>query len=164
MKSTRTIPFPPVLIRAEEAERLDAIGHVLLADSSATGGALTSHRIELARGAAGAVPHRHDNSSELFYILDGALDVLVGEEVATAHTGDLLVVPPGTAHAFAAQRNSNAAALVIATPGIERFDYFRHVVRRREGNQPVDVLLGMQDRFDTHFTESTAWQQARGIC
>ena len=34
-------PYPhrPVLVRAGEAERLDSIGHVLLADSSTTGGA-----------------------------------------------------------------------------------------------------------------------------
>jgi hypothetical protein len=54
----------PVLVRAEDAEYLESIGHYLLADSSATGGALSSHRIALPRGADGAVPHRHDNSSE----------------------------------------------------------------------------------------------------
>ena len=40
MSSTPNRPYPPVLIRAGEAERLDLIGHVLLADSSATAGAL----------------------------------------------------------------------------------------------------------------------------
>jgi mannose-6-phosphate isomerase-like protein (cupin superfamily) len=161
MPSPTTIPYPPVLVRAREAERLDSIGHLLLADSSATGGALSSHRVALGRGADGAVPHRHDNSSELFYILDGAFDVLAGEEVLTAYAGDLLVVPPGLAHAFGAHRGSNAEALIIATPGIERFDYFRHVVRRREGTEPAEVLLGLQDRFDTHFTDSPAWYYAR---
>jgi hypothetical protein len=46
--------------RADEAEHLDSIGHVLLADSSATAGALSSHRVALGRGADGAMPHRHD--------------------------------------------------------------------------------------------------------
>lgn len=95
MSSTPNRPYPPVLIRAGEAERLDLIGHVLLADSSATAGALTSHRVALGRGADGAVPHRHDHSSELFYILDGAFDLLVDDNIVTARTGDLLVVPPG---------------------------------------------------------------------
>src|SRR4051794_19146355 len=104
MSSTLIRPFPPVLVRAGEAERLDLIGHVLLADSSATGGALSSHRVALGRGADGAAPHRHDHSSELFYILDGAFDLLVEDDVVTARTGDLLVVPPGVAHAFAAHR------------------------------------------------------------
>jgi mannose-6-phosphate isomerase-like protein (cupin superfamily) len=161
MSSPATIPYPPVLVRAGEAEHLDSIGHVLLADSSATGGALSSHRVALGRGADGAMPHRHGNSSELFYILDGAFDVLAGEEVLTAYAGDLLVVPPGVAHAFAAHRGSTAEALIIAIPGIERFDYFRHVVRRREGAESAGVPLGLQDRFDTHFTGSPAWHHAR---
>ena len=154
-------PYQPVLVRTDEAEHLDLIGHVLLADSSATAGALSSHYISLGRGAAGAVPHRHDHSSELFYILDGAFDLLVDETVVAARTGDLLVVPPGAPHAFAARKDSAAKALVIATPGIERFDYFRHLVRRREGTEPPEVLLGLQDRFDTHYLDSPAWQRAR---
>jgi mannose-6-phosphate isomerase-like protein (cupin superfamily) len=83
-----------VLVRADEAERLDLIGHVLLADSNTTAGALSSHRVALGRGADGVVPHRHDHSSELFYILDGAFDLLVEDNVVTARAGDLLVVPP----------------------------------------------------------------------
>ena len=97
----------------------------------------------------------------MFYILDGAFDLLVDDSVVVARAGDLLVVPPGVAHAFAAHRDSTAEALVIATPGIERFDYFRHVVRRRDGSEPPEVLAGLQDRFDTHFLDSPAWQHAR---
>jgi mannose-6-phosphate isomerase-like protein (cupin superfamily) len=106
MSSTLTRPFPPVLVRADEAERLDLIGHVLLADSSATAGALSSHRVALGRGADGAVPHRHDNSSELFYILDGAFDLLVGDNVVTARAGDLL----------ATRLNQQASALSFTSP------------------------------------------------
>lgn len=90
-------PRRPVLVRAGEAERLDSIGHVLLADSSTTHGALGSHRVALARGADGAVPHRHDKASELFFVLSGELDVLAGDDVITTAAGDLLVVPPGLA-------------------------------------------------------------------
>lgn len=153
--------WPPVLVRAGEAEQLPAIGHVLLADAPATGGALTSHRIALAPEDSGAIPHRHDGSSELFYILGGALDVLIGTEVVTAGEGDLLVVPPGTAHAFGPHRGCRADALVIATPGIERFEYFRCLVRIRAGAEPRQVLTGLQDTYDTHFLDSPAWTAAR---
>jgi hypothetical protein len=33
--------------------------------------------------------------------------------------------------------------------------------RRREGSEPAEVLLGLRDRFDTHFLESAAWRRAR---
>ena len=70
-----------MVVRADEAEYLPSIGHILLADSSATHGALSSHRVQLGRGADGAVPHQHRGAAELFFVLDGALDVLAGEEV-----------------------------------------------------------------------------------
>ena len=124
-------------------------------------GALSSHRVALARGADGAVPHRHDKASELFFILSGELDVLAGDDVITAAAGDLLVVPPGLAHAFGAHRGSAAEALIVITPGVERFDYFRHVVRLRAGAEPREILLALQDRFDTHFVDSAAWHDAR---
>src|SRR5205809_6661607 len=94
-----------VLVRAADAELLGdpAVTAIrLLADSSDTQGALSCQRVTLGRGADGAKPHEHKGSAELFYVLDGAVDVLVGDRVTTGRTGDLLVVPAGLAHAFAA--------------------------------------------------------------
>jgi hypothetical protein len=39
-------PHSPVVVRAAEAEYLPDIGHYLLADSSATHGALSTHRVQ----------------------------------------------------------------------------------------------------------------------
>ena len=153
--------YPPVLVRAAEAEHVASIGHFLLADADVTGGALSTHRVALASGADGAVPHHHSDSSELFYILDGRLDVLVGSEVQTADAGDLLVVPPGLSHAFGAHPGSTAEALIVITPGVQRFDYFRLVERTRAGLEPPETLRGMQQRFDTYFEDSAVWQEAR---
>jgi mannose-6-phosphate isomerase-like protein (cupin superfamily) len=150
-----------LVVRADEAEYLPSIGHILLADSSATHGALSSHRVRLGRGADGAVPHQHRGAAELFFVLDGALDVLAGQEVLSVGRGDLLVVPPGLAHAFAARPDSTADALIVITPGVERFDYFRQVVQVREGRLPRQALLEQQDRFDTYFLDSAAWASAR---
>ena len=134
---------------------------MLLADSSATAGALSSHRVALGRGADGAVPHRHDHSSELFYILDGAFDLLAGGQCCHRAHRRPAGRPARFGTRFAAHHDSTAEALIVATPGIERFDAIRHVVRRRQGSEPPEVLLGLQDRFDTHFLDSPAWQRAR---
>ena len=66
----------------------------LLADSSATGGVLSTVRVTLAEGADGARPHHHARSSEMFYVLSGAVEILSGDRVVRAHEGDLIVVPP----------------------------------------------------------------------
>jgi mannose-6-phosphate isomerase-like protein (cupin superfamily) len=48
----------------------------LLVDSPATGGALSSMRVTLGRGANGARPHHHGKSAEMFYFLDGTAQLL----------------------------------------------------------------------------------------
>lgn len=155
-------PHLPVIVRADAAEYLPNISHYLLADSSATNGALSAHRIKLSRSENGAVPHRHDNSSELFFMLDGMLDVLVGSKIVAASPGDLLVVPPQCDHAFRAHPDHSADALIIITPGVERFGYFRQVARIRRGEASRESLLAEQDRYDTHFVASPGWQRASG--
>jgi len=158
MSSFATTPFDPVIVRSGEAEYLPEIAHRLLADASATGGALSAHRVQLPRDGNGAVPHRHNHSSELFFVVDGALDVLVGAEIATARPGDLLVVPPECDHAFRAHPGHSADALIVITPGVERFGYFRHLVRIRRGEASRESLLAEQDRYDTHFVPSPTWE------
>jgi hypothetical protein len=33
----------------------------------------------------------------------------------------------------------------------------------RAGTEPREILLALQDRFDTHFVDSAAWHHARTI-
>ncbi len=133
----------------------------LLADSSETGGALSTQRVTLAGGADGARPHRHDNSAEMFYMLDGAAQFLSGDEVVTAEPGDLVVVPPGLPHAFAAAPGCDADILIVITPGVERFEYFRHLKRIALGEVTPESLLEVQELYDTYFLGSKAWDGAR---
>src|SRR5690349_1589688 len=67
------------LVRAAQAEVLDsdpASVITLLLDPEHTGGALTSNRTLLKNGTTGAPPHLHTGSGELFFVLDGALEML----------------------------------------------------------------------------------------
>ncbi|MBO0851263.1 MAG: cupin domain-containing protein, partial [Pseudonocardia sp.] len=117
----------PVIVRAADAETLAtaSVRVRLLADSAATGGALSTQRVELSEGADGATPHLHRMSSELFYVLSGSVDVLTGDRVITGTEGDLMVIPPGMPHAFAATAGHPGELLIVITPGVERFEYFR---------------------------------------
>jgi quercetin dioxygenase-like cupin family protein len=152
-----------VIVRSAEAE---VIGQApttirLLADSSSTGGALSTQRVTLANGADGAKPHSHAACAELFYVLDGTAQLLSGEQVVTAERGDLVVVPPGLAHAFAAAPGEDADILIVITPGVERFEYFRHLERIAYGKVPPESLLDVQELYDTYFLSSTTWNDAR---
>jgi quercetin dioxygenase-like cupin family protein len=133
----------------------------LLADSSATGGALSCQRVVLGAGANGATPHHHAHRSEFFYVLDGALQVLTDDKVHVAHQGDVLVVPPGATHAFGAVEGERADVLIVITPGVERFEYFRLLARLQQGHATIQELLDSQELYDNHFAQSEVWDKAR---
>ncbi|MEH1093941.1 cupin domain-containing protein [Micromonospora sp. CPCC 205739] len=99
--------------------------------------------------------------SEAFYLLDGAAQLLSGDQVVTAERGDLVIVPPGLAHAFAAAPGEDADILIVITPGVQRFEYFRHLERISYGKVPPQSLLEVQELYDTYFRSSPAWDAAR---
>jgi quercetin dioxygenase-like cupin family protein len=150
-----------VIVRSADAE---VVGRApttirLLADASSTGGVLSTQRVTLSRGADGARPHHHAGSAELFYLLDGTAQLLSGDRVITAERGDLVIVPPGLAHAFAAAPGHDADILIVITPGVERFEYFRHLERQAA----PESLLEVQELYDTYFQSSAPWNQARAL-
>jgi mannose-6-phosphate isomerase-like protein (cupin superfamily) len=153
------------IIRSGEAEFLGADGYPtairLLADASNTNGALSTQRVTLGSGADGASPHLHKGSSELFFVIEGSAQILAGSDVTTLRDGDLAVVPPGTPHAFAAPPGSSADLLIVITPGVERFGYFRLQAQLQLGKASPEDLLAAQDRFDNHFLDSPEWRAAR---
>jgi mannose-6-phosphate isomerase-like protein (cupin superfamily) len=158
------MPASTVFARAATAEQLtfpDGSTITLLADSPATGGKLSVHHTTLRDGAAGASPHHHTIVAEVFYVLGGTVHLLVGDELLEAGAGDLAVVPPGVAHAFAAAPGQDAELLVAVTPGIERFDLFRHFERVMAGREPPGSAFTDQSRHDTYGSSSEIWDQAR---
>ncbi|NUT46771.1 MAG: cupin domain-containing protein [Saccharothrix sp.] len=119
----------------------------LLAD----GGTFGVNRLTLDVGVDGAKPHLHRRSSELFYVLDGVLEFR-HEGTTTVDRGGVVLVPPGVPHAFGAAPGHRADLLVVLTPGVERFDYFRHLGRIARGADTGEALRAEQDRYDVHFT------------
>jgi mannose-6-phosphate isomerase-like protein (cupin superfamily) len=145
------------LVRADEAEVLPASGITLLADATSTGGVLTSNRSFMAEGSDGAPPHFHSGAAELFFVLDGTLDVLLGQELVTVTANDLLVVPAGLPHAFAPAKGASADVLFVYTPSKPRFDYYRLLERLYTGNADVAELTVTQERYDNHYVDSPEW-------
>ena len=72
---------------------------IVLADGRDTGGRFSMMEQLLPKGS-GPGPHKHTWSDETFYMLDGEITLLIGDEIRTARTGDFVVVPRNTRHAF----------------------------------------------------------------
>ncbi len=72
---------------------------IVLAEARHTGGRFSMME-ELAGRDSGPGPHKHCWSDESFYMLDGEITFLIGEEIKIGRTGDFLMVPRNTRHAF----------------------------------------------------------------
>jgi mannose-6-phosphate isomerase-like protein (cupin superfamily) len=86
-----------------------------LADSADTNGAyclLEAH----ARAGSEPPPHVHSREDELFYILEGRLDIYVGDDVLAAGVGGCVFLPRFKPHAFII-RSPSLRMLALFTPG-----------------------------------------------
>ncbi|MBF6434970.1 cupin domain-containing protein [Nocardia cyriacigeorgica] len=133
----------------------------LLIDSDETGGSVSTVEVTLSRGADGAAPHFHTRSDELFYVADGELQLLAGEEIVTVGAGGSIVVPRHMTHAFGATPDSGARILIALMPGVQRFDYFRLLDRIAAGEATLADLAATQDEFDNHFVDAPRWWNER---
>ena len=72
---------------------------MVLADGRDTGGRFSLMEQLLPKGS-GPGPHKHTWSDETFYMLDGQITLLVGDEIKTARKGDFVMIPRNTRHGF----------------------------------------------------------------
>ncbi|MEV5828043.1 cupin domain-containing protein [Spirillospora sp. NPDC052242] len=163
MNAVVSQPVAPVLVRPDNAEviqdgALSLIG--LLADSGETGGALTANKATFRKGSPGAPAHFHTKASEMFFVLDGTMRFLVNQKIVTLDKGGFLTVPPRVPHAFAPAPGCEAELLVVFTPGLHRFDYYRLLERVYRGEATVQDIRDSSEQYDNHYFESPVWAKA----
>jgi thiamine-phosphate pyrophosphorylase len=81
---------------------------------------------------AGTDPHVHLRHADCFYVLEGELDVLVGDETVRVGPGGSVVVPPGVVHAFTSV--DQARFVNVHAPSCGFVEY----VRRVDAGEHVD--------------------------
>ncbi|WP_405160936.1 cupin domain-containing protein [Nocardia sp. NBC_01499] len=100
--------------------------------------------------------HRHESTEELFYVLEGELDLLAfepadygvprwqdwvsgtGERVLRAKAGTVMYVPPGCPHAFGNPGDKPARMLFQASPAGHE-EYLRELGAQFTGEAPPDM-------------------------
>lgn len=101
----------------------------------------------------GPPPHWHKAMTEMFYVLEGTLEVLANDQRTNLGAGGFALVPPGVVHAFANPSSAPARFLLVATPaGLERyFAELTAMVRTEAVWPPKDptALHALMARYDT---------------
>jgi mannose-6-phosphate isomerase-like protein (cupin superfamily) len=134
----------PYALGAEEGERIWFLNGEMTfkATAALTGGDLCLTEVRAPSGYATPL-HVHHDEHEGFYVLEGAIDVVCGDERYRAGAGSFAFLPIGIAHAFRVASEEPVRMLAIGVPGgMENF--FRDLGREPEGPglpepAPVDI-------------------------
>jgi len=115
-------------LKVNLAERLDAFDETWAPKIIAR---YNDNEVRLVKTEGEWVWHKHDETDELFLILDGEFDMDFRDGTVTVKPGELLVVPRGTEHRPAARRGQvklllidpdgtpNTGDVATATPAVE---------------------------------------------
>ena len=116
------------VVAAGEGEALWMLNTLMTvkATSEDTGGRFSL--LEQVVTPAGNPPlHVHSHEDEAFYLLEGELDLIVGDERVSCSAGAFALAPKGIPHTYAV-RSPSARLLVLGAPaGLDRF--FRGVAQ-----------------------------------
>jgi hypothetical protein len=101
----------------------------------------------------GVPPHRHDSDDELFVMLDGELTVAGPEGEMRVGKGACVQLPRGIAHSFRNDSPQPARVLVIALPGLQALEMFRHFdsAARRPVPATPPQIMEIASQYGVHF-------------
>jgi quercetin dioxygenase-like cupin family protein len=110
--------------------------YTFLVTGEETGGAYFAMEALVPPGG-GPPPHIHTREDETFYLLEGNVEFLLGEEIIVAGPGDFVNVPRGTVHRFRNTGTETARLVLTFTPaGIER--WFKETLKRAPNDVKVE--------------------------
>jgi DNA-binding transcriptional MerR regulator len=107
-------------------------------------------------GAAGGPRHLHSTQDEWIYVLEGKVELAVGDRTFTAGEGESVFIPRATPHAWAAAEGlARVRILDVFQPAGTMEEFFRALGRYNDGPPVHEVLKvdGLRQLFATHGME-----------
>jgi quercetin dioxygenase-like cupin family protein len=132
MSTATSAPTP--LLRLGSSQVVEHLG------GDDTNGSLALLEFSVAPGYPVPPPHVHEREDELTFVVEGTLEVRVGDETHVVSAGRSVFKPRGIPHAFAVVGDEPVRFLETLTPaGFER--YFHDVAAAlRDGGPPAPEL------------------------
>jgi uncharacterized cupin superfamily protein len=94
--------------------------------------------------------HYHSKVEEQFYMIDGQMELRVGDRVIAGRAGTFVSIPTGVAHAFANRSDQQARMLIVTTPpGHENYFADLAAILARPGAPNPDEIAALRARYDT---------------
>jgi mannose-6-phosphate isomerase-like protein (cupin superfamily) len=128
-----------------EGEHIEPIGITIKATGEDTGGTFYLGEGLLSPGYPGPPPHYHEYTHDMFYVLEGTVTILVGEEQREVGAGSFACFPPGVVHTFSNPGDQPARILNFNTPSGWEF-YMRDLGEAR-ATTPEEIAR-VASRYD----------------
>lgn len=104
-------------------------------------------------GFQGPPAHWHKVTTEIFYVLEGALALTANGETMTLGPGGYAFVPPGVVHTFGNPNDAPARFFMVASPaGLENyFVELRDLIKHEPQWPPKDMrkVVELMAKYDT---------------
>ena len=145
-----------IVLGAGEGKTISVLGnsYTYKAAKEETGGAYAL--IEGTVVGDGPPPHIHTTEEEAFYVLEGELNVLVGQRTVTATAGAFVLVPRGTVHTFSKAGTASAKILTIISPaGFEKF--FEEIA----GPPDLEKIMALAPKYNLEIVRPPPEQSGR---
>ena len=114
-------PLPPdvIFLRPEEGRQYDCgpMHSIFLADGAESGDRYCASIWYVSPHRCGPGAHSHADHEELFYVVEGTMTFLVGEQHIDAPAGSFLRVPAGVTHDFENNTPYRAGVFNVFIPG-----------------------------------------------
>lgn len=99
------------------AYAMGAMSAVFKADEAETAATYSISEWFLEPHSQGPGPHSHVDHDDIFYVIEGTMSVLVGDDWIDACVGSFVRAPAGVTHDFANRTDQRAGVLNIYIPG-----------------------------------------------
>jgi quercetin dioxygenase-like cupin family protein len=151
-KIRMTLPIKEIVLAAGQGHRL-TVGNsevIFKAVGSDTHGHLGLFENVIQPGGTAPALHIHKQMEEMFYVLEGEVEIKVGNQTIQGQPGAFVLVPRSTPHTFANLGTKPAKLLIMFTPGGEREKYFEGLAELlKDGKKPDrEALLELMRQFD----------------
>jgi mannose-6-phosphate isomerase-like protein (cupin superfamily) len=115
-----------------------------------THGDLVQVLIRDSKGAATPL-HVHHDTDETFYVIDGSLTIVIGDERIDAAAGDFVLAPRGVPHAFLVTSETIEMLVTCGPAGLEGGidGFFREVADPVDGGEPPAPRMPDPELFAT---------------
>jgi mannose-6-phosphate isomerase-like protein (cupin superfamily) len=145
----------PIISLPGEGQKITANGIeiFLKATTAETNGLWSMLEYYLPASLPGPQPHYHKRTQEVFYVLDGTLQLFLNEKAINAPSGTLVMVPENAVHTFKNVSDTPVRFQVWFTPGglEEYFIDVQKLIEQEPSWPPADMskIFSLMAKHDT---------------